>query len=732
MNRAMRYTFVTCREFLLCGRTPLFACLLACILLATEASTAPKIMLISLDGATPWLVNQYLASGVLSRQEGVGLLQSRGIKALRNITVCPSLTAPGHIAIATGATAGANDIPANTFHLIASPFTSNISGFAAPIGGYLVGPPAAEDPTPTAEPIWVALRKAGKKVVTATWPGADGLDIRLPGSIPSPIIQSSSRRITDYTVPFGAFAGIGAQGFSLTAADFSEAPPTTMDQLTAAGHTSFSPVLQTTSPLETFTVGGVPYTVLVASLDTTDDQATNYDMLVFFDATSGIQPGPFTLPSTGPAYEQVDRTSSPFYLGGSANKAGTAYFVSALAPDLSTVCIARYAASSIPRNVPVIAAVDDINDNVGFWLPQPDFRIPERLSPGFGPFPDLELETMYRDQVRAFTDYQTRIALRAISQNSDADLVMSYFEQPDGAGHQFLLIDPRQPTDFTNPASIFDGQDSAKVIRYRNYLKEAYQAANQAVQAIIDAVGTDKRGEFNNNIFVVSDHGFAPFHTAVSINNLLASNGIDLTRMGAQVRAVTSGPAANVYINLEEREPGGTVTQREYIVLQQQVVEILKNFFDTNPPYTLGSPEVPVFDQVHTRPADLHDPDFGQTTNAFIGQDFGDVFAVLSLGYNFDGTQNPVVIRLGDPASTMPILSVPNFYGAHGYDPLLARMSAIFYAAGPDIGKGILPRARNVDIAPTITHLLGVPPALTVHGRVIDLTPQRHPHLPRR
>ena len=228
----------------------------------------------------------------------------------------------------------------------------------------------------------MTLRKAGKKVVTATWPGADGLDIRLPpGSQNDPIIQSSSRRITDYTVPFGAFGGVGAQGFSLTAADFGPAPTTTTDQLTAAGRTSFSPVLQKTSPLETFTVGGVTYTILVATLDTTDDQATNYDTLVFFDATIGIQPGPFSLPSTGPAYEQVDRKSSPFYLEGSSNKAGTAYFVSVLAPDLSTVRIARYAANFIPRNAPVIAAVDDINDHVGFWLPQPDFRIPERHQP---------------------------------------------------------------------------------------------------------------------------------------------------------------------------------------------------------------------------------------------------------------------------------------------------------------------------------------------------------------
>jgi hypothetical protein len=385
MSGTMRHAFIARQARVLHGPRPILAFLLAATLLTAAASAAPKVILISLDGATPWLLDRFLVSGVLSRHEGVGLLQSGGIRALRNITVSPSLTAPGHVAIATGSTAATNDIVANSFHLIASPFTANTSGFAAPIGGYLVDPPA-EDPTPTAEPIWVTLRRAGKKVVMATWPGADGLDIYLlPSSPTGPLIQSSSRRLADYTVPFGAFAGVGVQGFSVTAADFGLAPTATTEQLTAAGRISFSPVLQTTSPLERFTIGGVTYTILVAALDTTDDHATNYDTLVFFDATIGIKPGPFSPPATGPAYEQVDLKSSPFFLEGSANKAGTSFFVSTLAPDLSTVRIARYAANFIPRNAPVIAIVDDINRNVGFWRPQPDFRIPERISPGSGP-----------------------------------------------------------------------------------------------------------------------------------------------------------------------------------------------------------------------------------------------------------------------------------------------------------------------------------------------------------
>lgn len=74
----------------------------------------------------------------------------------------------------------------------------------------------------------------------------------------------------------------------------------------------------------------------------------------------------------------------------------------------------------------------------------------------------------------------------------------------------------------------------------------------------------------------------------------------------------------------------------------------LERFFDTNALYTLGATQWPVFDKIYTRPAELGDPDFGRRTSAFIGQDAGDVFALLAPGYNFDGTQNPVVIRLGD------------------------------------------------------------------------------------
>src|SRR5262249_31832574 len=200
--------------------------------------------------------------------------------------------------------------------------------------------------------------------------------------------------------------------------------PAITTALQAAGRFSFSPVLVSTAPIEAFSCSStapatcstntatfdVKYSIRVAALDTTSDGQVNYDTLVFFDTTRGITAGPFAAPSTGPAYAKLGGENAPFFFEGSGSKVGAAYFVSALAPDLSVVRFARYGANFIPRNAAVIADVDDINNNIGFWRPQADFRIPERLSPGFNTFPDLELEVMYEDMVETFVRYQADVA----------------------------------------------------------------------------------------------------------------------------------------------------------------------------------------------------------------------------------------------------------------------------------------------------------------------------------
>ena len=679
---------------------------------------SPKVVLISLDGAKPDFIQKFIEEGVLPRDGGLARLSRHGTVAVQNVTASPSLTAVSHIAIATGSTAVHNDIPSNTFEAIVAPISSSLSGFAAPIGGYQESP-LGPSPQPTALPLWVQLRQQGKKVVTATWPGGDGANISINNTVVQP---ADPTRITNYTVPFGAFGGIGAQGFSLSRGDF--APDAAVAAaLQAAGQFSFSPVLATPAPIETFSCSSaatatctnaatldLKYAIRVAALDTTNDGKANYDTLVFFDTTRGITPGPFHAPSTGPAYARFGGENAPFFFEGSGAKVGAAYFVSALTSDLSVVRFARYGANYIPRNAAVLADVDDINNNIGFWRPQGDFRIPERLSPGFTSFPDVEIEAMYEDMVKTFVRYQADIGERAIQNHPDADLVMIYIEEPDGSEHQFLLTDRRQGTNPTDPNSIGANQDTAKVARYASYIRFAYQTADKAVKQIADAAGRD------SNVIVVSDHGFAPFHTSVSMTNILKNAGIDTSKVGIR----TSGPAANIYINLQQREQGGTVDPATYNALVAQISDAVKNAVDPNPRFNFSLNDGRIFTVVESRPLQC-EAATGRCTSKTIGQDFGDVFALMAPGYNFDGIQNPGVARLGDAPfnATTTTLSMPNFYGAHGHDPELPVMSATFIAAGPQIRKETtIRRMHNIDLAPTIMKILGVKPH-QVDGEVL-------------
>jgi predicted AlkP superfamily pyrophosphatase or phosphodiesterase len=711
---------------------------------------APKVILISLDGAQPSRIERYLAEEVLPDDGGLGFLRKHGARAVRNITAEPSLTAVGHIAMATGSTAVHNDIPSNTFQAVAGSVRSSISGFAAPIGGYDLSPVGVAEEL-TAEPLWVRLRAAGKKVVTATFPGSDGADIMINVSTtatPNNIVVQPAvpTRTVDYTVPFGAFGGLSARGFAKTAADF--VPNATVAaQLAAAGLKSYSPVRVAT--VETVfcasttastcgtdqgnpSVRDLRYDIVAAVLDTKNDRKTSYDTLVFLAANLPVPTTVPQAPATGPAIVGEGR-SAPFFFDGSGNKVGAAYYAAQIDGDLAHVLFARYGANFIPRNAPAIAAVDDINNNVGFWRPQPDFRIPERLSAGFEPFSDEQLEALYEDQVTTWTRYQIKVALRAIDQHPDADLVMLYFEQPDGSKHQFMLTDPRQASNPRDASSIgtpnnppgASGQDPAKIARYDRYIKYAYQRADLSVRSVIEKVGI-QGDRPRSNVLVVSDHGFAPFHTAVSVNNLLAaalqSGGFSPSLINTSIAVRTSGPAAHFYVNLAGREAGGTVTPSTYQALVTAVANYLKTATDPNGRFNTSLSQSRLFDKVAVRPFSCpQSADVGLCWTSDIGQDSGDIFAVLAEGYNFDGTQTPGVARLGDPAynAAATILSVPNFYGAHGYDPNLPDMSATFYAGGPDIRKGVVPVAHNIDLAPTITQLLGVAAAPTVDGAAL-------------
>src|SRR5262249_641450 len=290
---------------------------------------------------------------------------------------------------------------------------------------------------------------------------------------------------------------------------------------------------------------------------------------------------------------------------------GTGFFLSKLDPNFFTdanadaIHLARYASNFIPRNQAVIQDVDNINNNVGFWSYGHDFRIPEPLTPSMAAFSDAELAAIDNAATNRFVDYQARLAVFAMQQTAGASLAMIYIEEPDGLEHQYLLTDQRQAVNPTDPNSIgtaFGGTTNfatdPKVAQYAANIQLAYQVADKAVQTILNYVGQDANGVPKSDVIVTSDHGFDPFYASGTLQTLvakgvLAAVNTALTNAGLatitsnDIRAVTSGPAINIYLNLDLRPNGvaGTVSRAQYVVAVPAIVNALKSLQDINSTY---------------------------------------------------------------------------------------------------------------------------------------------------
>src|SRR5262249_38894967 len=206
-----------------------------------------------------------------------------------------------------------------------------------------------------------------------------------------------------------------------------------------------------------------------------------------------------------------------------------------------------------------------------------------------------------------------------------------------------------------------------KVAKYAQNIQQAYHEADLAVQSILDFIGKNPDGTLKSDVIVTSDHGFDAFHTAVSMsgfvtNTVLPAVNAALTAAGlanisaSDIRAVTTGPAVNIYLNLDMRPNGvaGTVSKAQYVVAVPAIANALRGIQDTNATYNPSGP-VALFDIVRGRPlgTGATDPNLGRLTDDLVGQDSGDVFAILKSGYNFDGSQGAAfVIRKGDTATT--------------------------------------------------------------------------------
>jgi len=156
---------------------------------------------------------------------------------------------------------------------------------------------------------------------------------------------------------------------------------------------------------------------------------------------------------------------------------------------------------------------------------------------------------------------------------NDSELVVGVFVQTDRVSHMFWRgLDPQHPRH----------ADTAP--EHRDAIEWIYRQADRIVGETLDRLGPD------DDLIVLSDHGFAPFRHAVHLNRWLADNGYlvladDARRADApfqgvdwsRTRAYAMG-LNGVFVNLAGREGRGIVQPGQAGALKRELADALVNW----------------------------------------------------------------------------------------------------------------------------------------------------------
>lgn len=321
---------------------------------------------------------------------------------------------------------------------------------------------------------------------------------------------------------------------------------------------------------------------------------------------------------------------------------------------------------------------DKIRAHLGWVPPGTDRRMMSLGLPG---------EHLWWEQKGLATRFIRDVALYTL-RDIEFDLLILPLSL-DGVGHFFHLRNPRQPA--------YDDEEGEKRQRFARYVERGYQETDRYLRELMESAPE------GTNFVVVSDHGMVSQHTVVQLHALLAGAGFQITDDNeSELIAHTTGNSADVYLNLEGREPGGIVPQQDRENFIERIVQACKSLVDAE----TGEP---IFEKVLTRP-ELAELRMAHPQNS------GDVWVVARPGYTI-GTQIDSRLAVLAPYE--------GFSGLHGHLATNREMQGVFLAVGPEVPRGLLGPVRTVDIAPTVSALLGIdPPAQSQGENVLARTPE--------
>ncbi|MBC8228073.1 alkaline phosphatase family protein [bacterium] len=394
-------------------------------------------------------------------------------------------------------------------------------------------------------------------------------------------------------------------------------------------------------------------------------------------------------------------------------------------------------------NVPISYPADPVN---GFMLSGMD--TPGVHSPGFAHPPDLQDELR-----RQGIDYAIDVPnLRVLSKRNPHRLPWSVQRMVDARSRTILHLMQTRPWDML--MAVFVATDRTQhnfwphshiSIESHDWtpIRSLYQQIDSFFSDVLEII------DENTTVLVVSDHGFGPVRFAKRyLNQFFAQLGLLRYRQGGsrlqgkllktlllygrriipqrfqlpplqslpglRLRAISEHRYSGIewsktqvfaaphgeqaFVNLQGRQPEGTVSPEEYHPLCERVQDILLNL--TDPATGLR-----VVRGVRRREDIYHGPYLEKAADLLIEWD--DEVVQDALCYRV-GENEPVIIK--EPKSSGPGKS---WLGTHW-------PQGIFIAHGPHIKRGTtVMNATLYDIAPTILYLQGRPIPVDMDGKVL-------------
>ena len=655
-----------------------------------SAPLSSKMIFFASDGMRPDLVDKYAAEGLMPTMKD---LMAQGVKGNNGLTPAfPPNTGVGWYTLATGTYPGEHGSTNNTFHRTGESNFNNRTSLGAPIL--------------QADTLQQAAERAGKKVASVEWVGSR------THNLAGPVIDFrnffSTRGVLTFPLVASEQAGAAAFGVVYDIASISAA---TGWSNAPAGDNIVSPPQQALLTVATtFAAQNPTRTYDVYIYDSVVDGTSAYDRVVL--ARTGVAKNASQASANLAVGEWVDvrLTGANGLIGDRAGQTAGFYVkLTSLAGSAGNVSSFKLYFTSVTRAIATCACDPNFESTLVDMFPTSTAADFAPLEAG------IIDEDTYAEQGLMWADFhQPALTYILTVVQPDTDLLFLGAPTTDEFQHQFTAL--YTPTDIDgNPNPYYDDLTNDNIPDGRVTIREGYvRSAYHEADATL-TLGRSLMGS-NSTVFVSSDHGFAPQWYAFNVSKALQDLGYGPEQI-SNCRAVAAtlvkechaGGTSQLYIDLAGRDPGGAnapqVAAADYETVRNNLVNYFTNLDDPNLP---GQQQVvaAVFKKEQLRNVDGSDSLHPNRS--------GDVVVVFRPPYQTDA-QTPGTL-----------IAFSQFFGQHGYLPNLVNlarnvnMHSTFIASGPGIKKqDPVAGVRQIDLAPTIAFLMGIPGPQNARGRIM-------------